>query len=84
MRLRGELFDDESVQKILSPVLHLFLDYVKYPRTYHLPWSPGMTKDDRQIKSIDVFEGKDIVVTLKMDGENTNWYKDYCHARSLE
>lgn len=20
----------------------------KYPRTYHLPWSPGATKDDKR------------------------------------
>jgi hypothetical protein len=33
-RLRGELFYEESVQKILKPVLHLFTKYVKYPRTY--------------------------------------------------
>ena len=36
-RIKGELFDDESVQKVLSPVLHLFGNRVKYPRTFHLP-----------------------------------------------
>ena len=40
-RLRGELFDDPSVQKILGQggVLGFFEKYVKYPRTFHLPWS---------------------------------------------
>lgn len=83
-RLKGELFEDESVQKIIKPVLSLFVQYVKYPRTYHLPWSPGMTKDDKQIKSASIFEGKRVIVTEKMDGENTTMYRDYCHARSLE
>ena len=84
-RLKGELFDDPSVQKILNQgnVLNLFSRYVKYPRTYHLPWSPGVTKDDRIIKSTNVFEGREVVVTVKMDGENTTMYNDYIHARSL-
>ena len=43
----------------------------KYPRTYHVPWSPGTTSDDRLLKSVDQFVGKRVVVTEKMDGENT-------------
>lgn len=84
-RMMGELFDDPSVQKILEEgkVLHLFTKYVKYPRTWHLPFSPGATKDDRIIKSTDIFKGKKVVVTVKMDGENTTMYNDYIHARSL-
>lgn len=84
-RLRGDLFHDESVQKILSlgGVLPLFTDRVKYPRTFHLPWSPGLTKDDRQMPDTEDFEGKQVIVTLKMDGENTTMYRDYIHARSV-
>lgn len=85
-RLRGELFDDESVQKILLSApfyAGTFTNHVKYPRTYHLPWSPGITKDDRAMKDDSVFQGKEVVVTLKMDGENTTMYKDFIHARSL-
>ena len=83
-RLRGELFEDISVQKVLNQanMLGLFDKYVKYPRTYHLPWSPGATKDDRIIKSANIFDGKEVVVTVKMDGENTTFYNDYIHARS--
>lgn len=83
-RVKGELFYDESVQKILSAgnVLDQFSKYVKYPRTYHLPWST-LGKDDR-IMPHDPFVGKEVVVTLKMDGENTTMYNDYIHARSLE
>jgi len=84
-RLRGELFDDESVQKVLAPVLHLFTDKVKYPRTYHLPWSPGATDDDRIMEDPDAcFAGSEVIVTEKMDGENCTMYSDYIHARSLE
>lgn len=83
-RLKGELFFDDSVQKILSPVLSLFVNRIKYPRTYHLPWSPGATKDDRIMSDLSAFDDKDIVVTVKMDGENTTMYHDYLHARSIE
>lgn len=83
-RMKGELFLDPSVQKILSPVLHLFTNRVKYPRTYHLPWSPGVTKDDRIISDLSCFQGQSVVVTAKMDGENTTMYRDGIHARSLE
>jgi hypothetical protein len=30
------------------------------------------------------FEGKEVVVTEKMDGENTSIYRDHYHARSLD
>jgi len=84
-RLRGELFDDESVQKILTPILHLFTSRVKYPRTFHLPWSPGKTDDDRTLDAPDeLFDGVEIVVTEKMDGECSTLYRDYLHARSIE
>lgn len=85
-RMRGELFDDESVQKILAAgnVLDQFTSYVKYPRTYHLPWSPGRTRDDRVLDNTCCFDGKEVVVTEKMDGENTTMYSDYMHARSLD
>jgi len=85
-RIRGELFLDESVQKILGQgkVLDRFTKYVKYPRTYHLPWSEGVTDDDRTMPlPVTVFGGKEIVVTEKMDGENTTMYNDYIHARSI-
>lgn len=83
-RVRGELFDDISVQKILTPVMHMFdITTVKYPRTYHLPWSPGVGRDDRIIPDLSKFEGRNIVVTVKMDGENTSLYQHGLHARSL-
>lgn len=83
MRLKGELFFDESVQKVLEPVLHLFTDRVKYPRTFHLPWSPGATKDDKIMPTLEAFVGQEVIVTEKLDGENTSFYPDGMHARSL-
>jgi hypothetical protein len=85
-RLRGELFYDESVQKILGQggFLERFTHQVKYPRTFHLPWSPGMNDDDRMLPSASIFEGRRVIVTEKMDGENTSMYRDYIHARSVD
>lgn len=70
-RMIGELFFDESVQKILKQhnKLHLFTEYVKYPRTYHVNWSEGMHDDDRMHKDMSHFIGKEVVVTTKLDGE---------------
>lgn len=85
-RLRGELFNDESVQKILREggVFHLFTNHVKYPRTYHLPWSEGLHDDDRMMPNVGNFVGREVVVTEKMDGENTTMYCDHIHARSID
>ena len=58
----------------------------KYPRTFHLPWSLGATDDDKTHteEAIDkMFGGKEVIVTEKMDGENTTIYSSgECHARS--
>ena len=85
-RLKGELFFDESVQKILklAGVLDLFVSQVKYPRTHHLPWSEGINDDDRIIKSMSCFQDKRVIVTEKMDGENTSLYTNTTHARSAD
>lgn len=57
----------------------------KYPRTFHLPQSPGRSSDDKVLKSIDHLLGKKVVITEKMDGENTTIYPDgYIHARSID
>lgn len=59
-------------------------DYYKYQRTFHLPWSPGSTNDDKMLTDTSSFKGKSIVITEKMDGENTNMYPDRIHARSID
>jgi hypothetical protein len=58
-------------------------NFVKYPRTLHLPHSLGKTDDDKTLSNTDHFKNKEVVVTLKMDGENTSIYHNGSHARSL-
>jgi hypothetical protein len=64
------------------------MDFMKYPRTPHLPFSEGGTDDDRRLENIDHFLGMEVVVTLKMDGENTSIYgpenDNRVHARSID
>jgi hypothetical protein len=86
-RLRGELFEDESVQKVLGPLIATdrFKSHVKYGRTMHLPWSPGISNDDRVSEDLSELESaKRIIVHVKMDGENTSMYSDFIHARSAD
>lgn len=85
LRLRGELFYDESVQKVIAAHLHEFSNYVKFQRTWHLRWSPGMHKDDRMLDNMDGFQGERVIMSLKMDGQNTSCYSDYyVHARAID
>ena len=54
----------------------------KYPRTPHLRWSESIFEDD--LIEEDIFPGgREVVITEKMDGENTSLYNDYYHARSI-
>jgi hypothetical protein len=84
LRLKGDLFYDESVQKILKQggVVDEFSKYVKAPRTYHLTWSE-LGKDDRKHKGGEL-EGEYVIGSLKLDGENTTMYNDFIHPRSLD
>lgn len=59
-------------------------ELIKYPRTPHLPWSPGGSNDDSFLDGVSHFEGREVVVTEKLDGENTTMYHDDIHARSLD
>ncbi len=83
-RERGELMGDPSVAKILAPFLGEFSRLVGYPRTLHLPWSAARGDDDRTMADTRAFEGREVVVTLKRDGQNTSVYgpDGYVHARS--
>ncbi|MGJ5833467.1 RNA ligase family protein [Streptomyces ossamyceticus] len=55
-----------------------------YPRTRHLPWSPGASSDDLRVTDLSGLRGREVVVTEKLDGENTTLYADGLHARSLD
>lgn len=59
-------------------------NYIKYPRTYHLPWSPGVGSDDRVVKDLSTILGREVIATEKLDGENTTMYRDHIHARSID
>lgn len=86
-RSPGELFGDESVQRILreGDVLDRYRLRFRYPRTYHVPFSPGATKDDRILHDLASFAGKRVIVSEKRDGEATSMYGDgYVHARSID
>ena len=56
----------------------------KYPRTYHLDFSKAVHSDDKIIETLDNLIGKEIIVSEKLDGENTTMGNDYFHARSLD
>ena len=57
----------------------------KYPQTPHVPFSPGTTRDDKVLSNLDHFINKEVIVSEKMDGENTTCYSDYYqHARSID
>ena len=55
---------------------------IKYPGTPHLSWSEGVSKDDI-ILTEDIFSGREVVITEKLDGESCTMYSDYIHARSI-
>jgi hypothetical protein len=70
------------MSKTLAP------DYaIKYPRTPHLPQSPGSTSDDKWASPETLAylnSGIELVTTTKMDGGNLSWYRDFFHGRSLD
>lgn len=59
---------------------------MKYPRTPHLPWSPGKTSDDRVIGAAELerLDTLPTIVTEKMDGGNVTMMRDAFYARSLD
>ena len=56
----------------------------KYPRTTHLPWSKGRSSDDLVSTALPYSLDEEIVITEKLDGENTTLYTDGMHARSID
>src|SRR6185369_5520012 len=58
------------------------MDSPKYNRTFHFPFSPGATNDDKIATSMDALIGVPIVITEKMDGSNTSLERDGCFART--
>lgn len=54
----------------------------KYPRSFHLPWSPGGTSDDRRLSDVAGLVGVEIVVTEKCDGSNLAYTRRAVFSRS--
>src|SRR3546814_11364640 len=55
---------------------------LKYPRTYHLPSSPGLQNDDRRLPRLDGYKGRVVVATEKMDGEGSTLTREKTYPRS--
>ncbi len=62
------------------------MERYKYPRTPHLPFSDTITQDDKRLSTdLHFYNMRNVVVTYKMDGENTTIYSDgKYHARSID
>lgn len=54
----------------------------KYPRSFHLPWSPGGTSDDKRLPDASMFVGVPLVVTEKCDGSNLTYTRTNVFSRS--
>jgi hypothetical protein len=57
------------------------MERFKYPRTPHLPWSAGVTRDDRVIASLDELNSRELIVTEKLDGSNICFTKEVVFSR---
>ena len=57
---------------------------MKYPRTPHLPYSKGATRDDRMLSGnwFNYYKNQEIIITEKLDGSNTCFTKENVFARS--
>ena len=63
------------------------MEYRKYPRTLHHPLSECVNNNDKVIswEALRSLMGTEVVITEKMDGENTTIYPNgYTHARSID
>lgn len=56
----------------------------KYPRSMHVPFSPGTTSDDRLMSEaeFETFVGEILVITEKLDGSNVCLTSDELFART--
>lgn len=61
------------------------MENTKYPRTYHVPFSPGTSSDDRKLTQEQFEEwylSVPLIVTEKLDGENTCFSMSDVYSRS--
>lgn len=58
------------------------MDSPKYNRTFHVPWSPGGTNDDKVASSTKYLLNVEIIITEKVDGSNVCMERNNCYART--
>jgi len=58
--------------------------YYKFPKIFHFLWSENLQNEDRLLPDIKGFVNKRIIVSEKIDGENTSIYGNHIHARSID
>jgi RNA ligase len=54
----------------------------KYPRSLHLPWSPGGTNDDKRMADVTPLLDVPLVITEKCDGSNLTYTRLAVFSRS--
>lgn len=63
-------------------------EQVKYPRTSHLPFSPGATSDDKwasdECLNFLMDSANELIVTEKMDGSNYTMTRNHAFGRSVD
>lgn len=57
---------------------------IKYPKTPHLPFSPGVNPDDDVLPSYENMIGNDIIITEKLDGGNFQYFNGEIYARTVQ
>jgi len=58
------------------------MDARKYGRTYHFPFSSGTTSDDKILQDWQQLLQSELILTEKLDGENTCFKESGVYARS--
>ena len=79
--MRGERRSRDNRKKRIK----VYDNNMKYPRTYHVPFSPGATGDDKRLSEEDFlkhFANRRLIFTEKLDGENSAITRFDCYARS--
>lgn len=71
-KVRGELFYEEPVQKVIQPFIADFVKYVPYPFL-------GIEHEDNTI-----FEHQEVIILQEIRGERVVLYNDYLHGKEIE
>jgi hypothetical protein len=83
--INGEYLEDNGEvlnPNQINPKEMSELNSEKYPRTYHFPFSEGATNDDRIQANWHNILQHELIITEKLDGENTCIKENGIYARS--